>query len=156
MGDPRDGSREYGEVRFMQRAQGQQSEARHPGVKRGLIFATLFSALVVGVSLLEGSSPYVRYGLTPWQVVAGYYAAGLLGGVLFEIARPWRRRYAGKFFSAYLILFFLYGGCAATLFPILLAGDAQPISLVGILAFWAAACLLLAPAYVWMLPDRTS
>ena len=101
------------------------------------------------MALFRHSTIYESYGgLTTWQVVAFYYAAGTTGGALFGLLQPWRTRYAGKFLTAYLLLFLVYGGGTAVFLPMLNRVDDRPLPLWVMLAVWAILCLVLAPIYV--------
>ena len=119
------------------------------GLAWGLAFATAFSAFVLLMALLRGSTVYEGLGgLTTWRVIAYYFAAGVMGGTVFGLLRPIQHRYLGKFVTAYLILFLVYGGGTAMMLPFLNKREGGPIPLSVLLAAWAVFCLLLAPVYV--------
>jgi hypothetical protein len=61
------------------------------GVLCGLAAATCFSAWVLLLVLLRGSPRFEKYGMSAWQIVAAYYAAGLLGGVVLGLFWPLTR-----------------------------------------------------------------
>jgi hypothetical protein len=121
------------------------------GVAWGFGLATCFSIFVLLLAILRGSTVYENYGgLTTWRVIALYFATGLVGGVVFGLLRPLTNRYAGKLFTAYLLLFLVYGGGTAVLLPLMNKGDSTPTPLGELLIVWAIICLPLAPAYVWV------
>jgi hypothetical protein len=61
------------------------------GVFCGLAMATCFSAWVLLLVLLRGSPWFDKYQMSAWQIVAAYYAAGLLGGLVFGVLWPLSR-----------------------------------------------------------------
>ena len=123
------------------------------GIKNGLGFATIYSAFALGMALLRGSTDY-ESGPTTWQTIVFYYLAGVLGGTIFGLLRPLRNRYAGRYLTAYLILFLVYGGGTSVLLPTLQRGDSDPIPLRNLLLLWAVLCLILAPLYVHAFRDK--
>jgi hypothetical protein len=58
------------------------------GIAGGLAMATLFSGFVGIMALLRGSAWNATYEVSTWDVIRGYYLAGLLGGAAFGILRP--------------------------------------------------------------------
>ena len=131
------------------RVQRQHGEAIAAGIRLGLQLASAFSIFVVVMAIVRRSTHYDSYGgLSTWQVIAFYYAAGLVGGALFGALQPWRTRYAGRFLTAYLILFLVYGGGTAVFLPMFHATGERPVPLSVMLKVWACVCLVLAPLYV--------
>ena len=109
------------------------------------------------MAVLRRSTTYESYGrLTTWEVVAFYYAAGTIGGALFGLLQPWRTRYAGKFVTAYLLLFLVYGGGTVVFLPVFDPPSERSLPLWIFLAVWAIVCLLLAPVYVAMFKKSDS
>jgi hypothetical protein len=99
----------------------------------GMIMATGFSLFLVPSLLSYGNRPLPKYGLTPLQVVAVYFAGGILGSVAVAVLYPINRWFLGAF---------LLGAVAAApiylSFSFLLRGVAPaPVawSLGGVLAF---------------------
>ena len=119
-----------------------QGTAIRDGILRGLLIATAFSAFV----LLTAASRDPREPV--WQIVGYYYAAGLLGGAIFGLLRPWQNRYAGKLLTAYLVLFLIYGGGTTVFLPTINQRYTRPLSLASLLSVWAVLCAVLAPIYV--------
>ena len=69
------------------------------------------------MALLRGSTRYPD-GLTTWHVLAFYYSAGILGGAVFGLLRPWQHRRIGKLASAWVILYLVYGGGTIAFYPL--------------------------------------
>ena len=129
----------------------QHGQAIRAGVRRGLQYATAYSAFVLIMAALRRSTTYESYGgLTTWEVIAYYYAAGLIGGALFGLLEPWRTRYIGKFLTAYLLLFLVYGGVVVVFRPLFDPPSERSLPLWFYLAGCAVFCLPFAPLYVAM------
>ena len=122
-------------------------------VVMGLWFATAFSAFVLVMAVLRGSTKYEDLGgLRTWQIVAFYYVAGAVGGIVHGLLKPTRSRYLGKYLTAYLLLFLVYGGGTIAFFPMINV-EAPRVPLRLLLTVWAFLCLVLAPIYVKMFDD---
>jgi hypothetical protein len=114
--------------------------------------ATVFSAIALGMAMLRGSTDYD--GFTTWQAIAFYYLAGIAGGTVFGLLQPFRDRYVGRYLTAYLILFLVYGGGTSIFLPSWQGGDPDPVPLRSLLLLWAVLCLILAPLYVRVFRDK--
>lgn len=86
-------------------------------ISYGLVMAALFSLIVVP-RLLSGNRPIPGYGVTPLEIIAGYFAAGICGGVVVALLYPLRQWFLGAFFIGTLAAFPAYLGPA-----ILMRGD---------------------------------
>ena len=117
-------------------------DAVRSGVARGIAFATCFSAFVVLMALLRGSTRYPD-GLTTWHVLAFYYSAGILGGAVFGLLRPWQHRRIGKLASAWV-----YGGGTIAFYPLAKSATGRSVPPLALLLVWAVLCAVLAPWYV--------
>jgi hypothetical protein len=123
------------------------------GIGWGLGFAAALSAFVGLMAVLRGSTSYEEVsGLSTWHVLAYYFGAGLAGGVLVGLLRPYQHHYWGKYLTAYLALLLVYGGGTAVFLPMLTA-DAPGPSLTTMLLGWAVVCVFLAPVYVRVFRD---
>ena len=120
------------------------------GVLRGIAIATAFSAFVVSTARFRKPSE------PTWRIVGFYYGAGVAGGIIFGLLRPWRHTYPGKFVTAYLILFLIYGGGSTVFLPVINHNGERPIPLATLLAIWAVLCVVLAPIYVKLLGSSWS
>jgi hypothetical protein len=58
------------------------------GIAGGLATATVFAGFVGAMALLRGSAWNPTYQVSTWDVIRGYYLAGLLAGVAFGVLRP--------------------------------------------------------------------
>jgi hypothetical protein len=117
------------------------------GVGRGIGFATCFSVIVIVMALLRGSTRYPD-GFSTWHVVAFYYGAGILGGAVFGLLRPWQHLRLGKLASAWVILYLVYGGGTIAFYPLVKSDTGRSMPPLGLLVVWAVLCAALAPAYV--------
>lgn len=114
-----------------------------------MIYASLLAAFVVAMAALRGSARFEDIPATAlWRVVSFYYLAGAVGGAVFGLLRPHRERYAGKYLTAYLILFLVYGGGAAAFYPLMAESKSSPIRLADMIGIWAVLCLVPAPIYI--------
>ena len=115
------------------------------GLGWGLGLAAMFSAFILVMAVVRGSTVYDRYdGVTTWAVIVYYFSAGAAGGAFFGLLRPIQHRYIGKFITAYVILFLVYGGGTA----VFLTASSEDPPLSSLLKWWAVLCLVLAPIYV--------
>jgi len=122
----------------------------------GLSMATGFSALVLIMAVLRGSMVYDDVGgVTTRQIVAYYYATGLVGGTVFGLLAPLRSRYVGKLVTAYVLVFPVYGGGTAAFWPMINADHppSESLSLRTMLILWSVLSLFLAPIYVKVSED---
>ncbi len=78
--------------------------------------ATAFSGYVLIVSLLDGSTRFQRYGLSPWQIIATYYAAAVLAGVALGLLRPLTDGRLGAYLVGVLIGFSVYGAIGVSMY----------------------------------------
>ena len=122
------------------------------GIGWGIAFATCFSALVVLMAVLRGSTRYPD-GLATWHVLAFYYSAGILGGAVYGLLRPWQHRRIGKLTSAWVILYLVYGGGTIAFYPLVSSSAGRSMPPLGLLIAWAVICAVLAPAYVKMFSE---
>jgi hypothetical protein len=58
------------------------------GIAGGLAVATIFSAFIGLMALIRGSYWNPSYKVSTWDVIRGYYLAGLIAGVAFGVLRP--------------------------------------------------------------------
>lgn len=79
------------------------------GIRRGLYFASGFSVFVLIEYLLLGSAPFSHAGVTLGEVIALYFAAGILAGGLVGILRPLNRTFAGATTIGILAAAVVYG-----------------------------------------------
>ena len=93
-------------------------------VRYGLYMATGFSLLLIPAVLLIGNRALPRYGLTPIQIVAVYYLAGVMGGVVVALVYPISRWFLGAFALGSLAVAPVYVG-----FGLLLRTRDDPASL---------------------------
>jgi hypothetical protein len=114
----------------------------------------MFSAFIVVMAVLRGSTVYQNYGgLTTWQIIGYYCGAGAAGGAAFGLLRPMQHRYVGKFLTAYLILLLVYGGGTAVVLPAMNEDGAKTVPVAALVGAWAVLCLILAPIYVRITRD---
>jgi hypothetical protein len=114
----------------------------------------MFSAFIVVMAVLRGSTVYQNYGgLTTWQIIGYYCVAGAAGGAAFGLLRPMQHRYVGKFLTAYLILLLVYGGGTVVVLPAMNEDGAKPVPVAALVGAWAVLCLILAPIYVRITRD---
>jgi hypothetical protein len=66
-------------------------------VRWGLYFAGCCSLFLIPFVLVSGNRPIPRYGITPLQIAAVYFATGIMGGVLVALAYPMNRWFLGAF-----------------------------------------------------------
>lgn len=107
----------------------------------------LFFSVIAGLRLLVFASVRgeARETLALWGLATLFYlVAGAVSGLLFGALRPFRDRYWGKFLTAYLILFVVYGGGRVAVLPLV---EENPVPLRIIIPL-ALMCLVLAPIYV--------
>jgi hypothetical protein len=90
--------------------------------------ATAFSLLLIPWLLLAGNRPLPRYGLTPLQVAAVYFIAGIAGGVVVAVAYPISRWFLGAFALGAIAAAPVYVG-----FGLLLRSSDDPPSLPWVL-----------------------
>lgn len=113
------------------------------GVGTGLALACGLS-LVAGARLLleaAGADGAPRI----WMLATVYYlVAGVLGGTVWALLRPIQDRYWGRYLTASLIIFLVYGG-VAFLLPLI---DGEPVDVPQMLAVCAVVGLVMAPLYV--------
>ena len=111
--------------------------------------ATAFSVFVGVMALLRGSTVYDELGgVTTFQMAVFYYSAGVTGGTLVGLLRPIQHRYVGRFITAFLTLFLVYGGCSLVFLPALNEESANPVSAKFMLVACALLSLIVAPLYV--------
>jgi hypothetical protein len=79
------------------------------GVLNGLAGAAAFSALLVILAILRGSTNYEQYGTTTWGIVSSYFAAGLVAGIALGILRPITKHWLGILVTAILCSICIYG-----------------------------------------------
>ena len=73
------------------------------GVLFGLFGATVLSALVGVISLVRGSAHWPQYGsTTTWEMIGGYYGAGIVAGVVFGALQPLCRWRLGVFAQGWI------------------------------------------------------
>jgi hypothetical protein len=65
------------------------------GIRRGLSMASLFSAYVVVVAVMQRSVQFDAYGANVFQLVLIYLLGGLLGGAVVGALRPLNATGAG-------------------------------------------------------------
>ena len=119
----------------------------HEGVILGL-GAGFFFSFIAGLRLLTVAASRGGVGevFVMWGLATAFYlSVGVLGGLIFGALRPLRDGYWGKFLTAYLILFLVYGGGTAAVFPLI---KEDPVPLRVLIPLWAVLCLVLAPIYV--------
>ena len=80
-------------------------------VRYGLFMAGLFS-LIVAPRLLTGNHPIPEYGVTPLEIIVGYFAAGICGGLIVALLYPLKQWFLGAFFIGMLAAFPAYLGPA--------------------------------------------
>jgi hypothetical protein len=101
----------------------------------GLIMATGFSLFLLPFLLTGPNRPLPKYGLTPLQIVAVYYAGGIFGSSAVAVLYPIRRWFLGAFLLGAIAAAPVYLG-----FSFLMRGD-DPASVAwvigGVLAFFA-------------------
>ena len=100
-------------------------------VRYGIFMAGAFSLLVVP-RLLTGNHPIPEYGVTPLQIIAGYLAAGILGGLIVATLYPLKQWFLGAFFIGML------AACPAYLGPAVLMRRNDPWSETFVVGFVAA------------------
>ena len=118
------------------------------GIRLGLGFAVAFSVIAAAIIALQaGTSGAGGYEAAKvWAIATAFYlAAGAAGGAVFGLLRPVQHRYWGRYLTAYLILFLVYGGATATILPLT---DDEPVPVLPLLAIWAVICLAVAPICV--------
>jgi len=79
------------------------------GNRYGLGLATALSVYVLVVSLFTASTKFDEFGLSWWQIIAGYYLAGLLGGTVLGILRPTTKYLLGSLATGILCGVCVYG-----------------------------------------------
>ncbi|MBP6670448.1 MAG: hypothetical protein KA180_13430 [Gemmatimonadales bacterium] len=65
------------------------------GIRWGLAFAACYAVIGSAIVLLRGDAPLRSVGLTPWTLIVGYLAGGVLAGAVVGAGRPLLRRGAG-------------------------------------------------------------
>lgn len=119
------------------------------GLGWGLTLAAMFSAFILFMAVRRGSTVYQNDGgLSTWHFIAYYFGAGAAGGAAFGLLRPMQHRYVGKFLTAYLVLFLVYGGGTAVVLPAMNEAGEKPVPVAALVGVWAVLCLVLAPIYV--------
>lgn len=74
------------------------------GIRWGLAFAVCYALIGSAIYVLRGGTALRSVGLTPWVLILGYLAGGVLAGAAVGIGRPLLRSRAGTAFV---------GACAA-------------------------------------------
>ena len=126
------------------------------GIFVGLGFATILSLFVLVMAVLRGSTVYESMGaLNTWQIIAFYYAAGVLGGSVHGLLAPLRDRYVGKLLNAYLLLLIVYGGATTAFWPMFTADQdpGDPVTIGQMWLVWLVLALPLSPIYVKIFDD---
>src|SRR6266568_829469 len=104
-------------------------------IRGGLLYAAGFSILAVliiafaGVGTLSGAMKVSGWSQLPlWLplVIAGYFLAGTLGGLVFWVLRPVRRWLVGWILTGFIITSLVYGS----------------IGLIGVLGFYMGVNIL--------------
>ena len=120
------------------------------GVILGLAYAVGFSA-IAAVSLTIGTiirSMPVGLAIRTWlAAIVFYLVAGAAGGAVYGALRPVQDRYYGRFLTAYLILWLVYGGATVAFWPVI-GRDSGRVTLPGMLAVWGVLAAVLAPIYL--------
>lgn len=65
------------------------------GIRWGLAFAACYTVLGSALVLLRGDAPLRSVGLTPWTLIGGYLAGGVMAGAVVGVGRPLLKRRAG-------------------------------------------------------------
>ena len=73
------------------------------GLWCGLWYAVIYSAFVIGMAILRGSTEYPEHGLNTWIIIATYFALGLIGGVTIVLLRPLLQWGLGAAFVGFVI-----------------------------------------------------
>jgi hypothetical protein len=81
-----------------------------------LSVATLFSCYVLVLTLLRGSTHFEQLGMTAWQMIAGYYAAAIVSGVLLALLRPFADRRYGALLVGALVGASIYGAIGVAMY----------------------------------------
>jgi hypothetical protein len=61
------------------------------GAGWGLSLASLFSLYVFALSIIRGSAPFDRHGISPAEVIQAYLVGGVVAGALIGLLRPLTR-----------------------------------------------------------------
>ena len=130
------------------RTKEQRREDVSKGVDRGMQFAGGFSliATVLAIITVASEGDLLEGLLALVLLIVFYFAIGAAGGALYGWMRPIQDRYWGKFLTAYLIVFLVYGGGTIAFWPLL--EDMRQVPLAWLLGAWAILSIVLAPAYV--------
>ena len=72
--------------------------------------ATCFSAWVLFLVMLRGSTSFDKFQLSAWQIIATYYAVGLAGGVITGLFWPLSRTLCGAVILGSLVGTVVYIG----------------------------------------------
>lgn len=79
------------------------------GIAGGIFFASCYAAVATGIRILGGEEPFQAHGSTFLGVLAAYYAAGLLAGIvtglLLETATTWWARLLICILDAHIAFF---------------------------------------------------
>ena len=113
---------------------------------------SLIAAIGVIIGGLRGAE---GNPVTAWLVATAFYlVAGVLGGAVFGLLRPFRKGYIGRFVTAYVILLLVYAGGYFALWPFISDTPGERPSLDA-LGLWAVVCLVLPPLYVGLFPAES-
>jgi hypothetical protein len=85
------------------------------GLAWGLGTATLFSLYVVVLALVRGTWEFEKFGVTGTTILATYYAAGAIGGIVVGLLRPTLHHWLGSMVVGILAGMFVYGGISRAL-----------------------------------------
>lgn len=74
------------------------------GVLHGIGVATLFSAYVL-IVVAAGGRAHIELGVSVRTVVAGYFVAGVVGGLIYGALAPLTKWWIGRALVGFLIMF---------------------------------------------------
>jgi hypothetical protein len=83
--------------------------------------ATGFTVIALLIAFVSGSPQDLKYGVSVWAIVAGYWLAAILCGLLLGVLQPYTRYRFGAFVVGALIGCAIYGSAMIAL-PAELAG----------------------------------
>lgn len=85
------------------------------GLAWGLAYAVMFSAFIVVMAVLRGSTTYPHLGVTTETVVAVYFVVGLAGGAMLGLLRPLLRYRLGVAFVGWIVATIVYTGAGISM-----------------------------------------
>lgn len=88
---------------------------------RVFVVASGFTVIALLIAFASGSPKDIKYGVSVWAIVAGYWLAAVLCGLLLGVLQPYTRYRGGAFAVGALIGCAIYGTAALAL-PAELAG----------------------------------